>query len=182
MAHCLSALALLALLLSAFLPLPARAGSLDPTTMYSTLLTTPMEASELPAGFSDPEVGPFALTPTDQRHNGVGDVQVSLDGPDALDNLYFAVYASAADAQAAVTDILSGDSAIVQPPSQPGTTCGSVATGSGGLSLCLQTVGRVLVEGVTGSVSNADGANVPGAVALVQAGLAHLAAVTGGSS
>ena len=75
----------------------ATAAAPSPKALYDALLSTPVSATKLPAGFRFPSVGPGQPGTTATKHHVVGQVMVVLNnGDDGL--IVFAVYPTRAEA------------------------------------------------------------------------------------
>lgn len=170
-------------------PTPAPPG----TALYRALLSAPFPAEELPAGYAEPAVTAATFFINDlARANGVvGEVDVSVRGPDASDAIVYLIFPEAAaakavfDAQAPAAPYTNASSVDVPDAGFP-LRCNSFA-GNGpsgylaGVTLCNGLVGEVEVAGFSQVLYDAgaqpSGGNMAAALALVRAGAAHLAAV-----
>jgi hypothetical protein len=168
-------------------PVPAAAA------LYRALLSAPFPAEELPDGFAAPAVGPASFFINDlARANGVvGEVDVTLQGPDASNAIVYLIFPSAEAAQA-VFDAqkpappYTNASSVDVPDAGFPLRCNSFA-GDGpngyqaGVTLCNGVLGEVEVAGFSQALydlgSQPSGGNQDAALALVKAGAAHLATI-----
>ncbi|HZQ36988.1 MAG TPA: hypothetical protein VFD32_13745 [Dehalococcoidia bacterium] len=170
-------------------PTPASAAA----ALYRALLAAPVAAEELPDGFTAPHVAVASFFINDlARANGViGELDVTLQGPDASDAIIYLVFPGAEAAQAVFA---------AQTPAAPYTNASSVDVpnagfpvrcnsfgGDGpsgylaGVTICNGLIGEVEVAGFSQALydlgSQPSGGNMDAALALVKAGAAHLATV-----
>ena len=152
--------------------LAAAAITLPPNTLVARLLATPVARSELPAGFSKPRVAKQPLGPNGIKYHAVGQVAVSVTGPDAEDAFAWEVFKTAKAARADLHHpSLTNGVRIVG--TLPGITDGILLRGrlnGQELADAVTVVGNVLVQAVTASPHG----NPGGAIALLKAAIAHL--------
>jgi hypothetical protein len=149
----------------------ALAGS-TPQALLTTLVKTPIVASELPAGFSHPRIARQPLGANGRKYHAIGLVAVSVKGPDAEDAFAFEVFRNHADAIADL-DHPALTNGVKVVDTVPGFRESLVLTGTlSGLHLddAATVVGNVLIQSVTGSKRG----NRAGAIALLRAAVAHL--------
>jgi hypothetical protein len=150
---------------------------LTPQALVTKLLKTPVARSELPAGFSAPQIAKQALSANGRKYHAVGLVAVKVTGPDALDAFAWQVFANHADAVADLNHpALTTSRQVVD--TVPGFRDSLLLTGalSGKrLTDAAAVVGNVLVQGVSlsarGSRANA--------ITLLRAAVKHLQRVRG---
>ncbi len=168
-------------------PAPAAA------SLYRALLAAPFPAEELPDGFATPAVGAASFFINDlARANGViGEVDVTLQGPDASNAIIYLVFPNAEAAQAVFdaqkpappyTNASSTDVPDAGFPVRCNSFSGDGPSGYlAGVTLCNGLLGEVEVAGFSQTLydlgSQPSGGNLDAALALVKAGAAHLAAV-----
>jgi hypothetical protein len=121
-------------------------------------------------------------------HHVVGEVQVAVGGPDLLDEIFYAVFASPRDARADMGSptIVSGAHARVvgkvpgyRLPSvwTTGSVTGKNAFGktvTNGVTGMVVQEGSVLVAAATASGDSSESGNVPATLALLKSGIRHL--------
>lgn len=167
----------------------------SPQALYRDLLTK--QFTGLPSGYYSAKVGSDSLSDKDKRHHAVGAVLVNIDSGDAA--VDYVVYPS-------VSDVASR---WREPPTKPkdvvqfqvvGTVPGYGKTRSrwvnatiegnnvfgkkvrNGLTLMYVQRRNVIVIAATVSTDNEASGDVPAAIKLVRAGIAHLDRVAGWSS
>jgi hypothetical protein len=152
---------------------------LTPQALLTKLLTTPIKASELPAGMfkAKPKLARQPLGPNGIKYHAVGEVAVLLKGPDTEDAFAWEAFKTHANAIAdldhpalstslKITDTVPGykDSLLLR-----GTLSGQT------LYDAVTVDGTVLIQAVTVSAKG----NKAGAIALLRAAVKHLHAVGG---
>lgn len=145
---------------------------MTPADLLTKLLKTPIKASELPAGFSNPKRARQTLGANGKKYHAVGEVAVLVRGPDAEDAFAWEAFKTHASA---IADLdhpqLSITTKVVD--TVPGYRDSLLLTGrlSGGIVYDATTVvDNVLVQGVTVSARG----NKAGAIALLRAAVKHL--------
>jgi hypothetical protein len=157
----------LALLLSA-----AAVAGTTPQALLTTLLKTPIKASELPAGFSHPRTEKQPVSANGRKYHAVGLVDAALKGPDAEDAFAWVVFAKHADAVADLDNPAVGGGVRVIDV-VPGIRTSLVLTGTlNGKQItdAAAVDGNVLIQGVVMSGSVRE----PTAILLLKAAIAHL--------
>jgi hypothetical protein len=145
---------------------------MTPQALLTTLLKTPLRASELPAGFSDARAEKQALSANARKHHAVGLVDVAVKGPDALDAFAWIVFTKHSDALADLDNPALGDGIKVVGV-VPGIRESLVLTGTLNgrrITDAAAVDGHVLVQGVVMSSA----VRQPTAILLLKAAIAHL--------
>lgn len=164
-----------------------------PRALYNALLTRPFPNAQLPTGFANAKVGLLKPGDTGRKHHVVGEVQIDVDGADALDEIVYLVFPTAADARADINSALDKEFHIV-PGGVPGYTSlpshvwagaitGKNAFGqkvTNGITSMVVVTDNVVVASITASADNTARGNVPAALALLRAGMRHLRATRAG--
>lgn len=157
----------LAVLLSA-----TAAAGMTPQALLTTLLKAPIEASELPIGFSHAQAEKQALSANARKHHAVGLVDVAMKGPDALDAFAWIVFTKHGDAIADLDNPAVGNGVEVVGV-VPGIKESLVLTGTLNgkrITDAAAVEGNVLIQGVV--LSSA--VRQPTAILLLKAAVAHL--------
>jgi len=176
-------------------PSPTPAPPPATAALYRALLASPFPPDELPPGFSGPSVGAadFFINDLARAHGVLGEVDVTLSGPDASDAIVYLVFPDA-DAARAVFDgqapaaPYTNSSSVDVPAAGFPLRCNSFG-GRGpngqlaGVTLCNALLGEVEVIGFSQALFDEgapiSGGNMDAALALTRAGAAHLNAVRG---
>jgi hypothetical protein len=169
--------------------------ALSPPKLYQALLTRPFPDSQLPSGFSSAKVGVQQPNKNGLRYHVVGEVAVSIDGPDPDDGIEFIVFPNHSDAVADLNHAsFSGSAKLhIVPGGVPGyaklpghmwigSITGKNALGktiTDGVTLVAIAKGNVIVDAYTDSADNTDSGSVPAALALLRAGLRHVKSAGG---
>ena len=167
------------------------AAAIQPKNLYTALLTTAYADAELPSGFTAAKVS--RLTPRNQgrRFHVLGEVQVSVHGPDATDGIFYVVFPNATDARGNLARAkVSGALHLVsgRVPTYPtlpghvyaGRISGKTVQGgkvSDGVTLVVVAKHNVLVEAFTASADSTDRGNLPAALLILKSAMHHLAIV-----
>jgi len=150
----------------------AAAVGLTPQALVAKLLKAPIRASELPHGFTHPQLEKQPVSANAKRHHAVGLVDAALKGPDVEDAVAWVVFPNHADAIAdldnpvvgngvKVIDVVPGiRESLILTSTLNGTTITDAAA----------VAGNVLVQGVVGSSA----VRTPTAIILLKAAIAHL--------
>lgn len=173
------------------------APTVDGHSLYTALLNTAWQDSELPTGVSSPKVGISAANGREKSAHVIGDIEVDVTGPDAGDAILYEVFPTTKDAQDAWDNGKphpDSDTKITGTTTPPnvgypavqanGSITGKNAFGAtvtNGASNCAALVDTVVVQGATVSVDNTDSGNVPLSCALLKAAIAHLTKVIASS-
>jgi len=165
---------------------PRPSASARPTTpqaLYQALLDAPVTASELPSGFSGPRVSPGDPGDGPNQFRAIGQVDIELRGPDAADAILYIVYPTVADARGRFDRAgPTGDSTLTGSFTPPGFSApAKCLTGNStvggrrvGVTVCIALVENVEVWGISQSATDTQTGNDESAIALAQAGIAHL--------
>ncbi|HEY2543451.1 MAG TPA: hypothetical protein VGH92_10425 [Gaiellaceae bacterium] len=156
-----------ALLLSA-----ATLATATPQALLTTLLKVRIAAAELPLGFSNARAERQRLSANGKKYHAVGLVDVSLEGPDAVDAFAWIVFTKHADAISDLDHPAVGNGVKVLDV-VPGLKDSLVLTGTLNGKTITDAVavdGAVLIQGVV--VSSA--VREPTAIILLKAAIAHL--------
>lgn len=170
----------------------AGAAAPSPHALYQRLLIRSFPDSQLPSGFFSAKVGLSKPSKNATKLHVVGEVEVDVDGPDVADALLYVIFPtrSAALADLKHTQAPPGGKVAVEGkvpgyriPSQwvVGSVTGNNAFGqkvTNGITGLFVVQQNVLIGAVTVSSDNTDSGNTPGALALLKAGLRHLAAAS----
>ena len=147
-----------------------------PEALLDALLTTPFEAGELPAGFAAAGVHRAPLPEAARAHHAVGAVAVDVRGPDADDALAYWVYPTEADARAdfeGPTVETFAPAGLAHP-----ARCFTAPLRRGeeryGGTGCVVLVGNVEVLSASVLRGDTERGDDRHAIALAQAGVAHL--------
>jgi hypothetical protein len=174
---------LLLAITAAVVCVPAASASSDPAALFKALLSTPIRAASLPAGFDAPKIIRIPPSDNSKRHHAVGTVDV-IFGTGDYATLVYDVFPTRADA---VADYRAskghpGDTTAAAPSSFPRPS--KIVSGSillngrtSGISGVEFVDGNVIVLAATTSPASAHHGDVPGAIALARFALKHLAAL-----
>jgi hypothetical protein len=164
--------------------------SASPSALYRALLTTPINASQLPSGFFSASPGIGEPSSNSKSHHIVGEVDVDVDSGDAA--IIYEVFPSRASA---VADWNASKpsfkkvakSTMAAPSTFPwpaiilnGSITGKNAFGktvTNGITTLAFTSHNVIVEAATISTSNTQSGDIPGAIQLGHFALKHLNAL-----
>jgi hypothetical protein len=157
----------LALLLSA-----TTLAGMSPQALLTTLLKTPIRASELPHGFSNARAEKQALSTNARKYRAVGLVDVAVKGPDALDAFAWIVFTKHGDASADLDNPAVGNGVKVVgvvPGIRESLVLTSTLNGQR-VTDAAAVHGNVLVQGVVMSSA----VRLPTAILLLKSAIAHL--------
>src|SRR6266508_3939251 len=145
-----------------YAPLPERSPEQAAYELLDALLLSPVTVA-LPPGFTAPAprdgIGAFRPQTFEPASRALAGVIVSVKGPDALDQVALAVWATAVEAEADFAAVLAYDAPPLTGRFTPAglgvpSTCVTAApsdTGYGGWSNCQALVGSVRLYGITRS-------------------------------
>ena len=164
----------------------AATASASPKALYTALLTTAYPNSQLPSGFSSAKVGLEQPTSKAKSHHVIGEVSVSVNGPDAQDVVFYAVFPTPKEARADLANAKPSGNIKVQGK-VPGYTIPSVWFN--GSITGKNAFGKTVTNGVTGmaiadgsaliaaenlSTDSTTSGNIPSALALLKSARNHL--------
>ena len=151
--------------------------ALTPQALLTKLVTTPIKAAELPAGFSKPKIARQPLTANGRKYHAVGQVAVLVQGPDTEDAFAWEAFKTHANAIADLDHpVLTTHTKIVD--TVPGYKESLLLAGTlSGKKVydAATVVDNVLVQAATVSARG----NRAGAIALLRAAVKHLQRVRG---
>jgi hypothetical protein len=169
--------------------LGAPGATASPQALYIALVTTAYPDSQLPSGSSSAKVSVFTPSGRARKYHVVGDVYVTISGPDPDDGILYLVFANRANAArdfSGATPNGKGHKVGKVPgysiPSAwfTGSIPRKNAVGKSvtyGITAMTVQDGSVVVAATTDSSGSMESGNVPAALALLKSALRHLHAV-----